>query len=113
MRTRLLTYLYTLSLVALVCGLVLHIIARTKTETYESQKANVLNKAVQQTGKYVEQIDVQKQNQLALIRTTLLLGFILIGLGIVLCLLWIWFGGRNGIWIPLLLLLIDVPFWMF
>lgn len=113
MKTNLRRFLFTLSLTALVCGLMMHIVARSAIEKYESRQAAVLQKAMQQPGKNIEQNDVLKQSQLASIRTESFCGSMFIGLGIVLSLLWIWLGGRTGLWILLVLLLFDVPFWMF
>jgi hypothetical protein len=113
MKTKLQAYVYLFSCLTLVCGLVMHIIARSTVARYESQQAHSLEQAIQQSGKYVEQNEVQKQEQLASYRVEFFCGHVFIGLGIMLALLWFWFGGRTGIWVLLLLLLVDVPFWMF
>jgi sterol desaturase/sphingolipid hydroxylase (fatty acid hydroxylase superfamily) len=112
MKTELKTYLYIFTLAALICGLVAHIAARLKVERYESQQAEAIRKAMQQPSQQVEKTDAQKQ-ELASIRITSLFGHTFITLGALLLLLWFFLGGRNGVWLPLLLLLFDVPFWMF
>lgn len=108
-----LTYLYTFSIVALVCGILMHMIFHTITVKYETERANDLRKASQSADKYSEQKTGLELGQVRLVRVTFFCGNICVGVGMLLTLLWFCLGGRSGIWIPFLLLLIDIPFWAF
>ena len=114
--------MYIIMLVALACGLLMHITARVMAEKLESQKAEFLEKAVAQkaksletratnSSKFVEPVSFH--TQFLLIKTKFFCGDVFICLGIGLLVFWMYLGGRHRIWIPLLFLLFDIPFWLF
>ena len=113
MNVKLQRYLYVLSLAGLICGIVLHVIARTEICKRESQQAQAISNAIQKSYKYVEPNDASIQKRLVLIRTSMYCGHIFICAGIAFSILWFYLGGRSGVWVMLLLLLIDAPIWMF
>ncbi len=77
----------------------------------EKQKAEMLSKAIQASSKYVEPADLHRQ--MIAVKKEFYCGYFLVVLGMVLLVLWMRLGGRNGLWLPLLLFLFDLPLWLF
>ena len=111
MKIKLRRNVYVILLLALVCGLLLHFVARVKGEKYSHEIATALSKAQQLSETYSETSNLKQQS--SLIERILLCGDILLGLGIGLFAFWIFLGGRDHMSVPLLLLLFDIPLRLF
>lgn len=111
MKAKLRMSVYIALLVVLVCGFFLHVVARAKAEKYHHEKATALGRAYRHSETYLDTGNLKQQ--LLVIERIFLCGGIFMGSGIGLFVLWICLGGRDGMSIPLLLILFDVPLWLF
>ena len=98
--------LYVALLAALVCGLLLHLVAKIRAQKYSHEKAAALREAVRRSETYSDTNDLK--TKFLVTERVVLCGNIFVGLGIGLFALWIVLGGRQLISIPLLLLLVEI-----